>query len=112
MSRLRQTISATVFGTCLVLSFADIADANHATLKVVNVSSSSIVRFYASPYWYERYIELLGGRAIYPGQYWYIDLSDGETNNYIYDLKVVLKNGKVFEDRENVCGNTITIYDR
>lgn len=103
----------TIFSTSFVVLFGKIADADHATLKVVNDSSSPITRFYASPYWYKKYTgDRLGNYVIYPGQYWVVDLSDGNTNNCIYDVKVILKNGQIFEDRIDVCGETLTIYDK
>jgi hypothetical protein len=102
-----------VLSASIMAPFGNIANANHATLKVVNDSSYPIMKFFASPYWYKRYTrDLLGDYKINPGQTWTIDLSDGDSNNCIYDVKAVLRNGQVFEDRINVCSKVLTIYDR
>lgn len=113
MSKLSRMVFATVFSTSLLGLFASIVNANHATLKVVNTSSSPIIKFYASPYWAKRYSsDRLGNYIIYPGEEWSVDLSDGETDNCIYDVKVIMRNGRIFEDRINVCGKVLTIYNR
>jgi len=115
MHKLSRMSLVTVFSTGLLGLFANanVVNATHATLRVENDSSSSIVRFYASPYWAETYSgDLLGSYVIRPGQYWIVDLSDADTNNCIYDVKAILRNGQIFEDRVNVCGRALTIYDR
>jgi hypothetical protein len=113
MSKVSQMILGTVFSASLLSLFASVVNATHATLRVENRSSSSIMRFYASPYWAETYTrDLLGNYTIRPGQHWYVDLSDAETNNCIYDVKVIMRNGQIFEDQINVCGQTLTIYDQ
>jgi peptidoglycan/xylan/chitin deacetylase (PgdA/CDA1 family) len=113
MGKLSRMALTTVFSTSLVVLFANVASATHATLKVVNSSSSPILKFYAAPYWDKTYPpDRLGNYIIYPGQYWSVDLSDGKTNNCLYDVKVMLKNGQIFEDRIDVCDRTLTIYDK
>lgn len=114
MDIMRRIMLCTIFSVGFVVPFGKVADANHATLKVVNNSSSSIIRFYASPYWYPKYTgDRLGKYVIYPGQYWYVDLSDQETNNCIYDVKVILQNRQTLEYSEiNVCEKTLTIYNK
>jgi hypothetical protein len=113
MSKLSRMVCVTVFSTSLLGLFASRVNANHATLRVVNNSSSSIVKFYSSPYWARRYSsDRLGNYVIRPGEYWVVDLSDGETNNCLYDVKVIMRNGQIFEDRIDVCGKTLTIDDR
>jgi hypothetical protein len=63
--------------------------------------------------WAEIYSsDLLGDYVIRPGQHWYVDLSDRETNNCLYDVKVIMRNGQIFEDRIDVCGQTLTIYGK
>lgn len=111
MSKLGRMVLATVFSTSLLGLYASMVNANHATLKVVNNSSSSIIKFYASPYWAKTYpSDRLGDYIIRPGEVWSVDLSERDTN-CLYDVKVVLRNGKIFEDRMNVCGKTLNIYD-
>jgi len=111
--KLSRMILVTAFSTGVLGLFANMVNANHATLKVVNVSSSSIIRFYASPYWYKKYTgDRLDDYVIRPGQHWYVDLSDEKTNNCLYDVKAVMRNGQVFEDRIDVCGKILTIYDK
>jgi hypothetical protein len=106
-------ILSTIFSASIIALFSNAAYANHATLKIVNNSSSPIVKFYASPYWYKRYtVDLLGDSVIYPEQQWSVDLSDGETENCIYDTKTILKNGQVFEGEMNVCTRQLIISDR
>lgn len=110
MSKLSQMVLATVFSTSLLGLFASMVNANHATLKVVNNSSSSIIKFYADPYWSKRYSsDRLADYIIRPGQQWTVDLSDQETNNCLYDVKVMLRNGRIIEDRIDVCGKILTI---
>jgi hypothetical protein len=106
-------ILSTMFSVSIIALFGNPAYANHATLQIVNNSSFPIVRFYASPYWYKRYgSDLLGDQVIYPGQQWSVDLSDGETQNCIYNTKTILKNGQVFEGEMNVCTRQLIISDR
>lgn len=113
MGKLSRMILVATFSTGLLSLLPTVANATHATLKVVNDSSSSIIQFYAAPYWTKRYgSDRLGTYIIRPGQYWYVDLSDGETDNCLYDVKVILKNGQIFEDRLDVCNGTLNIYDK
>lgn len=114
VSKPYKLVLITVLSALLLGLFGRNANADHATLKVVNTTSWNIVGFYASPYWHTTYNtgNLLGNYVIGLGEYWYVDLSDGRTDNCIYDVKVVLQNGMATEIRKNVCGTTLTVYER
>ncbi|MDB5691160.1 MAG: hypothetical protein JWO81_223, partial [Alphaproteobacteria bacterium] len=79
-------------------------DGKNRKVTVQNVSSQTIRELYASPIaaktWEE---DLLGQRTLTSGSSVEANIDNG-TNECMFDLKVVMANGKAFEHRQvNVC---------
>ena len=79
-------------------------DGKNRKVTVENLSSQSVRELYASPITAKTWEEdLLGQRTLSAGQTISANIDNGTTECY-YDLKAVLANGKVFEQRKiNVC---------
>lgn len=99
------------FLTLFFLSF--IASAADYRINLVNATSQSIERFYASNvgtnHWEE---DILGVNILHPGHYVRINLYDG--SGYCrFDFKTVMESGQTIVRRNvNVCGITeYTIYE-
>lgn len=90
----------TLSGTATAAS----TDGKNRKVTVENVGTQTVRELYASPItsttWEE---DLLGQKTLGPGQSISANIDNG-TNECYYDLKVVLGNGKAFEERKiNVC---------
>jgi hypothetical protein len=79
-------------------------DGKNRKVMVQNVSSQTVNNLYASPVTAKTWEEdLLGQRTLTAGQSIQANIDNG-TNECMYDLKVVMANGKTFEHRQvNVC---------
>lgn len=80
------------------------SDGKDRHVIVRNISSQAVYYLYASPVTSDTWEEdLLGDRTIPPGDSINADIDNG-TDECIYDLKVELKDGKEYVQREvNVC---------
>ena len=89
-------------------SFASAAsasnDGKNRKVLVQNISSQAVNNLYASPVTAKTWEEdLLGQRTLAAGASISANIDNG-TNECMYDLKVVMANGKAFEHRSvNVC---------
>ena len=79
-------------------------DGKNRKVTVENLSSQTVRELYASPITAKTWEEdLLGQRTLTAGKSLSANIDNG-TNECYYDLKAVLANGKVFEQRKiNVC---------
>ena len=79
-------------------------DGKNRKVLVQNISSQQINNLYASPITAKTWEEdLLGQRTLAAGSSISANVDNG-TNECMYDLKVVMANGKTFEHRSvNVC---------
>ncbi|HEX5183306.1 MAG TPA: hypothetical protein VFW19_09165 [Allosphingosinicella sp.] len=79
-------------------------DGKNRKVMVQNISSQTVNSLYASPATSKTWEEdLLGQRTLAAGASVQANIDNG-TNECIYDLKVVMANGKTFEHRQvNVC---------
>jgi hypothetical protein len=92
-----------------LISFASAAsaastDGKNRKVMVQNVSSQQVNNLYASPVTAKTWEEdLLGQRTLAAGASIQANIDNG-TNECMFDLKVVMANGKAFEHRSvNVC---------
>jgi hypothetical protein len=85
-------------------AWAASTDGKNRKVTVENLSSQTVRELYASPITAKTWEEdLLGQRTLTSGQSISANIDNG-TNECYYDLKVVLANGKAFEQRKvNVC---------
>src|SRR5438105_3657808 len=85
-------------------AWATSTDGKNRKVLVQNVSSQTVRELYASPVTAKTWEEdLLGQRTLTAGQSISANIDNG-TNECMYDLKVVMANGKAFEHRQvNVC---------
>jgi hypothetical protein len=79
-------------------------DGKNRKVMVQNVSSQQVNNLYASPVTAKTWEEdLLGQRTLAAGSSIEANIDNG-TNECMFDLKVVMANGKTFEHRQvNVC---------
>src|SRR5215210_200452 len=79
-------------------------DGKNRKVTVENLSSQTVRELYASPITAKTWEEdLLGQRTLTAGQSISANIDNGTTECY-YDLKAVLANGKIVEQRKiNVC---------
>jgi len=77
--------------------------AQDAAWEIVNDSPLTLMELYASPVpapgWSD---DILGSRAIGPGESGNITLADGQ-RNCVYDFQFVMEDGTVIERRADVC---------
>jgi hypothetical protein len=85
-------------------AWAASTDGKNRKVTVENLSSQTVRELYASPITAKTWEEdLLGQRTLTSGQSISANIDNG-TNECMYDLKVVLANGKALEHRQvNVC---------
>jgi hypothetical protein len=85
-------------------AWAASTDGKNRKVMVTNVSSQAVYNLYASPITAKTWEEdLLGQRTLAAGASIEANIDNG-TNECMYDLKVILANGKAFEHRRvNVC---------
>src|SRR5581483_445455 len=85
-------------------AFAASTDGKNRKVVVQNISSQTVNNLYASPITAKTWEEdLLGQRTLAAGASIQANIDNG-TNECMYDLKVVMANGKTFEHRQvNVC---------
>jgi hypothetical protein len=85
-------------------AWAASTDGKNRKVMVTNVSSQAVYNLYASPITAKTWEEdLLGQRTLAAGASIEANIDNG-TNECMFDLKVVLANGKAFEHRRvNVC---------
>jgi len=83
------------------------SDGKNRHVKVENLSSLTLRELYASPVTSDNWEEdLLGQRTLAPGESIDANIDNG-TNECYYDLKAVMSNEKVVEQRNiNVCAVT------
>lgn len=79
-------------------------DGKNRKVMVQNISSQTINNLYASPITAKTWEEdLLGQRTLTAGSSVEANIDNG-TNECMFDLKVIMANGKTFEHRQvNVC---------
>lgn len=79
-------------------------DGKNRKVTIQNISGQTIRELYASPITAKTWEEdLLGSKTLSAGQSLSANIDNGTTECY-YDLKAVLANGKIFEQRKiNVC---------
>ena len=79
-------------------------DGKNRKVMVTNISSQTVNNLYASPITAKTWEEdLLGQRTLAAGASVQANIDNG-TNECMFDLKVVMANGKTFEHRQvNVC---------
>jgi hypothetical protein len=79
-------------------------DGKNRKVVVQNVSSQAIYNLYASPVTAKTWEEDLLGQGTIPAGGNKTANIDNGTNECMYDLKVIMANGKAFEHRQvNVC---------
>jgi hypothetical protein len=96
--------AAALLATFSVPALAASTDGKNRKVTVTNVSSQAVYNLYASPVTAKTWEEdLLGQRTLAAGASISANIDNG-TNECMFDLKVVLANGKAFEHRQvNVC---------
>ncbi len=96
--------AAFLLATNSASALAASTDRKNRKVSVQNLSSQSVQNLYASPVTAKTWEEdLLGQRTLASGHTVEANIDNG-TNECMFDLKVVLANGKAFEHRQvNVC---------
>lgn len=100
---LKKAMAASIAVAGLAMASYAHADINRE-FRLINRSGEAIMEFYAShvydDYWHA---DLLGWGVVGPGNYQYVNASDGKYG-CMFDLKTVMESGRVFvRHNVNVC---------
>lgn len=104
MRRVVTFLGAALLATFSFSALAASTDGKNRKVTVQNLSSQTIRELYASPVTVTKWEEdLLGQRTLAAGSSVVANIDNG-TNECMYDLRVVLANGKTLDHRQvNVC---------
>jgi hypothetical protein len=105
-------LAALVLGSAL-LAAPQGASADQRDFRLVNESSSTIMRLYVSPASADRWgADQLGDDVVRPGSTFTLRFSEGQfQNRCVFDLRIVNASGSATEERGvNLCSTSTVTY--